>query len=1523
MSDFQPPPLPTFQPPLFPSADLDWSTKTSGHITDTLQTPKTRPVVDRYLRDSPEPVEDLAKVKTSIILSQLGDMDFKEAYERAEELKRHWTGDKDISISQWFKLVRTYWDSGMLQTRIGDLQYKMWQHGVSPELKERVENLKKLMPSLVEIKNSIPNWLITQTAQLLPHMLDVGSKGAWGGLATGLPSAGLAAMSGIAAGPAFLSMYGVGAATGSYIRSQQLMTSYYFGELIDRGVNENIARTVAGVTGALSATIEMDQIGIILKPFLRPGIHGARFVKRYLDNVATKLALNGRFPKVLLQIIGQYGGTLTREAIEEGAQKAIELLGEELAVEWSNVFEGTELEHRHKQIIPEVLKEMKQMFTAGALLPLIGLPVEISGMIKTEVAKKKEADLQNRGYVKTPQITGLDDAGRAIVSDVWINPQEVQGVLERPTIEKKAVKPTPITEKELSNAAVEALIELGFEDFIEQEERARRIELGKTKEQKLAEVERQLEDIQRKQAEKRIEFLSKEGPITEQEMDKEQLADALRGLAVEGYAGKGYSPIVIGYIRAAAKSGFLTDEQYHKALKYINQRPQKYREAIARSSGAMTDEEIRKAGYITSPEDVERYFAAQEELEKLEGRITKMKEGPREDIQLVRYEQERRRLTEWTKRAKTRIRNITGQIKLDNLVSEREALKAKMQAQQKASLIAYRLGKRTGISKQKAHQRAVKAVERERREQRKRLRKIINDLNGVEKRLGKMAPQFKKPIEDLLAGIDLVKRRKKTILRLEKTREFMENHPEAEMPDYVIEKLKLLDKKNLNDLTLNDLENIHDAVMHYGYLNQRLQQIRHKREWRRFQEVLSNSITEMKPIDKAEPDVIVSDDRSGIRKASEKLRYLFGLGQEHYDLVIEKLAGPNSTMDYAFFRDVKDGIRTQLKFRQNQFNRFIEELKEQKIDLKNAASWLDEKVKIGKWKLTRGERIALYMHSLNEDNLQSILKAGIGFRRHSKPDKVYKIMPNELGAILNSLTKQERVFAIPARTLFERLGKEYQKVFYEKNGYEMDIEPNYYHKDVMPVGYAKDFEQEEVLEKFRSRWLRIGIPKGRLKTRRRVAVPLYLNSIAYDINQAIFHAASYVGLEIPLSNAAKLLYNPRFKYELSTRYGRTIWKEIDQGLRDCAGEHKAYGELETSMQKLRANLSVAYLGLNPFVMLKQVLSYGAFRVYIKDRYLLKGLASYFYHRKETENLHRMYSPEFVERIESGFEWTLQEVRRAAKPTKIMLRQKGIRETMMGGIKWFDKNTVAAGMQAAVFQVLDEFKSGKLTKEVKTALDIEDSAIAKLSADEKMQLAYRFADYAVNRTQPTFAKEHRAALSKQEVAKWFTMFSSFTNQMLNLGRRTWYEAKTQGTLKSYAKMARFLSFMAANLVAVSALDRIRDLIYGQKPEGFVGQLISGAAGLWYFVRDIVRSAVSIIERGEFFGYDVEIPLTALANRAARFIANTYNAIVETSRKKRRRATTRAFWGAAEVILSSQGFPYRPARNILKSTIEQIK
>jgi len=890
----------------------------------------------------------------------------------------------------------------------------------------------------------------------------------------------------------------------------------------------------------------------------------------------------------------------------------------------------------------------------------------------------------------------------------------------------------------------------------------------------------------------------------------------------------------------------------------------------------------------------------------------------------------------YTRKEVRKARDEVRETKVSELVEEIAELKTG--TGKRAVGKAYTAGKETGLTQQKKATRESRLKALARKEQRERLNHIIADLKKVQSKIDVMSEEHTAPIHELIDGLDFTKHRESTMISLEKTRQYFENNPEVEISDGLKERLGMIGKRSIRDLSMDEVEDIYTAVMHHFHLEKRKQEIRIGLKHHKATLVISQAMNEMKPPKQIDTE-IVSSKITPIEKAKaigRKLKNFFGLRHNHYDLIIENLAGPNSTMDKVLFSGVKEGIIEQLRYRQETFKTFQKDLEKSGFARKDTDRWLNERVKVRKFDLTRNERMELYNHFLNEDNRESMITEGIGLKYGSDPNQVYMIKNSELMAIMNSLTPEERAFAgAPVRNLFEKQYDRLNHVFKEKNGYELPKEEIYFPKDVMPISRGTDIEKESALEQFKGQWTRVGLEKGMLERRRRVTKPIYIHGLTKVINKSAMNSSAYIGLELPLSDASRLLYNKNFRQQMLLRYGKETWGEIEKGLRDIAGEWRSYTDFEEALLKLRTRMSTAILGLDPFIMLKQVLSFAMGSTYVKPKYLLPGITDYMTDGKNVVARHKLYSPEYLERIEGGFSRDVQEVVKKTGGEKRLYGGKAkLPEKMMAGIKWFDKHTVTPIMQGAVLQVMDEFQSGKLSEEVRTALDIRPKDISRLTAEEKMQLAYKFADYVVNRTQPTFAAEHRSSLSRGvPVEKMITQFSSFTNQALNLLRRTLNDAKRTGSKAAVRRATKaFVSIMLVNTVGNALVNELKRLVLynrreRKKQEGFAERMLyqslKSVTGMFYVIRDLAQSAMSKIQRGTFVGYDVSIPVIRAANLFTDVVAHGFRMMSHPSKKQRHKEALQFIDTSIELTLILSGLPFSAPKKMIERVIEEIK
>ena len=246
-------------------------------------------------------------------------------------------------------------------------------------------------------------------------------------------------------------------------------------------------------------------------------------------------------------------------------------------------------------------------------------------------------------------------------------------------------------------------------------------------------------------------------------------------------------------------------------------------------------------------------------------------------------------------------------------------------------------------------------------------------------------------------------------------------------------------------------------------------------------------------------------------------------------------------------------------------------------------------------------------------------------------------------------------------------------------------------------------------------------------------------------------------------------------------------------------------------------------------------------------------------------------------------------------------------------------TVGIGGQGVDMQVLAEFEEGKLSEQVKIALQITDETIPSLSVADKMRLAYRYADYATERTQPMFTPEHRSTLSRGNAAvKMFTMFSSFTNQAQNLLVRTAQEGKRTGNWKPFA--ISLVVLLVVNPLAIMAIDDLRDKLYGRDDKddprkGFFFKWLKNVSGYLYFFRDFMQNVLT--------GYDTETPMTKWLNDIGETVGRGVQTIFSWEDTAKRDANALKFADKAiETLLTFMGIPYSTPKKVGQAVKKKI-
>jgi hypothetical protein len=832
--------------------------------------------------------------------------------------------------------------------------------------------------------------------------------------------------------------------------------------------------------------------------------------------------------------------------------------------------------------------------------------------------------------------------------------------------------------------------------------------------------------------------------------------------------------------------------------------------------------------------------------------------------------------------------------------------------------------------------REVIAEYRQTLDDRKSVNKLIRDIKKID--TTGMRDEFAEPVKNILEDFTSANMREKTVERLQKIQADMDLDPNVEIAPSDRKRLGELGKIPLAKLAIDDLQLVHDSLMHYSKLAKESQKIKVGNLRRDVLDTVTDALREL-PTHKKIQEAVVSSQptiskelASGVRKAKD----FFGPMQDHYDLLVERL-GPTSKK--AIFDDVHAGNMLKEKYAQDRTAEFQTATAPLWKKYKSHR-WLNEYQDIGQvttpeggkatLKLSRSERMALYMHAQDPQNARHILEGGIGFKwREGERNRVYQIDAETLGKLVKSVADNadEMIYVKASQDMFRRNGSDLDKTYYELNDLHLSLRDSYYPIETMPVGRGKEAEAEMAFDLSKSDWARVGLFKGMTERRVNSKIPIYLNPITFDLQKALDHTSAYIGLEAPLRNASKLLYAKDFKESVQSKLGNDYWKFVEKGLKDIAGQRENYGMLEGTALSLRNKIATATLGLNPFPILLQPLSVVRYSQYVKPKYLMGGVMDSVMHPKLVSRTHRLWSPEYVTRTGKGFSREVADVIRQGGGGQAFGQGQKLRSKFMKGLQVGDQVAVMAGMEGAVRQVLDEFRTGKLSPEVKKALQIDSAA--GLSPEQKLGYAYKYADYVTERTQSMGLPEFQSTMQRGSAfQKMFTLFGSEAAASMNMRRQAYFEAKKTGTPQAWSKYVKavFLTVILEPMGMVIR-DRLRTAAKGEKQEDIekdiAERLINAPFEGLPIVRDVVNAATRKMIKGEGFGSSSILPIQRVADVASKAIVAMSDIATAKSRHSRKKAALKSADALAEFISLGTGMPYRPVYNLTEMGIKAAK
>lgn len=794
--------------------------------------------------------------------------------------------------------------------------------------------------------------------------------------------------------------------------------------------------------------------------------------------------------------------------------------------------------------------------------------------------------------------------------------------------------------------------------------------------------------------------------------------------------------------------------------------------------------------------------------------------------------------------------------------------------------------------------------------------------------ISQLRPEYRDAVQAIVDSIDLKNRTASKLKELLSLANFVEANPDNQVPAEVLQELRDASKKSVQELSADEVRALADTVKHLIKLNDLKDKLIDRGKLRDFfnarDEAVKNIISsgEDKNGQITGLDSFMKEHEAGMGAK------IFGVDSYNAELKTEILDGKDHGVTMRILYDnIDQGVDRQLSHHHQAEDYFKTSL--DGIELDKYSSSFQKKsgdidrvtTKLPSGKsivMSRGERIAFFLHTLNPLNMKHLVNGGFSF--NNSKTKIVKLPPGDIAAIAKSLTPDEMKIAMAMhRYLNVNQRQAINEVSVNLLGFEVANEENYF---PIRTNYLDTFKDNLLKKGNYTQKTLEGM--GIFKQRQKASNALIVEDVFVAIYKSIHQAGAYIGLAEPLRSAKMMLNDNKFQVAAKDtgrgHYIDSLKNYVDR----VEGDSSTIENVDKLTQDLINRLDVAILGLNPWVIAKQPISFISAATELDSKYL-KSAGFRPANQAEIDEI-KKWSPQLRDRFEGNVTTETGELSQVGRVKKFFTGKEVASTKLMHGIEWSDRIAIAGIWRASKLWVADNYPA--------------------LQGDDFMKAVTVKAMEVVRRTQSTFHVKDRSpiGMSKNTFVRLLTKYSSERNKNYMVLRRA-YEQYNRSEKKPSDKgnLAGKASLIILALPFVSAvIDHVRDSIYGlsqgkpvtrtelQKKQSLdkwrdATNLINNSFGNIYFVGDIVASYLSKLQNGTFSGSDISNPLSGFLEGAINTAADASDAIkfavsqdrfISGSKRgqyKWEDSAQKAFAGAIETTAKVFG---KPVHTILK-------
>ena len=666
----------------------------------------------------------------------------------------------------------------------------------------------------------------------------------------------------------------------------------------------------------------------------------------------------------------------------------------------------------------------------------------------------------------------------------------------------------------------------------------------------------------------------------------------------------------------------------------------------------------------------------------------------------------------------------------------------------------------------KAHNQEMRANRKARREDseaRTKLLKIARRLDRFKTTAAK-----REQIDALIGDLDLVAKgmTEKTLENLHDLRDWYSDRKETD-PDFIADsniekKLERLSKKHIKDMDLADVRELYDVLSNI------------ENELKTERKLINSQMR--KDIKEAGRETIRNINNSkGLAMKIRGFDRFFINGTLSPLRQIRRVTGYNDNDPlYIATKELADGQRKMLDYQMTSWKAFDRFMKNKDF-LKSINGSKAKEIEVTgikdgkqyKTKITPDIRMAMYLASMNADNLRHIRDGGIKLpdiklykkgRISEAMEKgtIVKFSPSMLNEITSHMTKTEKEFAQEAYKYYnETSPKAINEVSEELKGYSLARVQNYY-----PIHTDSNFLSKE-FEAMKFDGTIEGM--GFLKERVRASNPILMTGLVDELTRSIEMNSKYVGLAIPVRNFGKIYgvsdvaytekneggiktleadYRGSVKDSISDKWGGAVASYIEKFMTDLQNGRKNYDDWGNFFSKLRSNYAGAVLTLNASVALKQAASYPTAAAVLGRAPLAKAMGNF---GKVDLDLIAKYTP---------LQW---------------YRSQGFSTTELGDIRSGNKQSVLNKYPMLNWiQGIDLATTRKLWKASEYYVQSHNKNLKK-GTDEYYKAVAEIYNRVIEETQPNYTTMQRPGLlrSDNDIVLALNMFKTQPYQNFNI------------------------------------------------------------------------------------------------------------------------------------------------------------